>query len=285
MILTNAALAVRVGCISVGIDNTNLYVNSIAELELLLLANGVAEADIQSTWDSIRVTLGYANAAAAETAILTTGILKQDIIDALPGPELFRADFEDGLQPAGLTASGSGTITYNDTGTGVVGTYCMNINADFAAELQARISLGSSLDSFSSYFRMRWNADSGIGLQALLRVFDSSFNTLASMLYGGSSQAKATHGTIQTADVGGTAGNEYHYWVTYEKATSGDGKFRVYRSLDGIKGTPLWDITTGTSTAQAAYLALCSTGRSHEPIRYDNVLIVDGFDQLGDNPF
>lgn len=62
----------------------DLYVNSLAELDALLIANGVAEADVVSTWDAIWPVLGYATALEADTAIYTTGILKSLIVAAIP---------------------------------------------------------------------------------------------------------------------------------------------------------------------------------------------------------
>ena len=75
-----------------GSEGTELYVNSLDELDTLLLANGVLEANLVSTWDAIwpvlidpDTSLAYASAEAAINQIYNQGgILKTEIVAAIP---------------------------------------------------------------------------------------------------------------------------------------------------------------------------------------------------------
>lgn len=49
---------------------------------------------------------------------------------------------------------------------------------------------------------------------------------------------------------------EWHYWLHYVAGAGSDGVLTLYASLDGVQGSPILSITTGTATADVARVAM-----------------------------
>lgn len=164
LVSSNTFSLTRVGAnVSGGAIAEDLYVNSREELDALLIANGVAEADVVSTWDAIWPVLidpdtgvEYTSAAAADNQIYNQGgILKSVIVAAIPsGYTGF--DFEETGAPSGWSSSTpAGVVDFDYTSSPIDGLKSLYIEGgSFGTGADAIWDLGEDQPDISIKYQL-----------------------------------------------------------------------------------------------------------------------------------
>lgn len=268
----------------------DLYVNSREELDALLIANGVAEADVVATWDAIwpvlidpDTSLAYASAAAADNQIYNQGgILKADIVAAIPS-SLLREDCEGGQ--GSWTVLGSGSVDFASTTVVLSGTKSFQVNGD-ANSTAALYDLGADYDSLSIYLKLQWTDTPASSSRPIVSIFDASNNIIGNVKLSNANGLGVQHGSGGSTDLSASNGTPYSVWFSWERSFSGStGRANLYVSSNTTKGAVDKLLSNGSSTAQARKIGIYATSQGEGPVYCDDILVVSGYDQLGDNPF
>ena len=194
-----------------------------------------------------------------------------------PATYLFNEDFEDVGIPAGASELASGgTFNYESTSSPLSGsTEHLSIDATAGAG-QLLIPLSPALSDVTFYFAHRRGSVTSTG-RRMAAVLDSSTNLLGYIMTVSSagSGMRAQHGNVSNIvahSMNSLSGVWTHNWLTYAKGTGSNGYMRwLMATNDTATGTTVEVIVTaGTSTADAAFLALGHNSALSTTFVYDN---------------
>lgn len=280
-------LGARIGAFSVGGRDPN-YVYNAVQLDALLQANGVDAADVVSTWDAIwpvlidpATSLAYATAADADDqmygdGVAPHGILKQDIIDAIPdasydfGPE----SFEGGASaPTGFSTA-LGTVTYDATppvaspdGGKCLSTPDRNNNAAVSSAY------------LEHYFQIRLSS-LGFAATAIFKVLGTSSNAFIDLEDDGDIVLGTDNGANKVTLADSYAANQwYHVKMIIDPGV----KVSVEFSTDGtFSGSGNWYAELSTGVPTAPLLTTEINGRRSATMYLDRYIGNNG--SIPDNP-
>ena len=195
--------------------------------------------------------------------------------------EYFNYEFEDGLEPAGMVVSGSGTINFDSTTppAPLAGTFSMNMAATSSATpLDATTALGVSTPTLCTY--MLFNAavlPATSGNTAIITFFDTIGGQCCGLTLSGSTNRftlTATGGTSANGPANLIGGTTYHIWVEFTKSGAGlaDALTKLYYSTDGIKpASPTVQVVNGTVENDVETFMMSARNRGYLPEYRDNI--------------
>lgn len=182
---------------------------------------------------------------------------------APPQGYLFWEDFEGvGIPSGALELSSGGTFNYESTSSPLSGsTEHLSIDAT-AGAAQLLLPLPTAQSDATFYFAHKRASVTSTG-RRMAAVMDASSNVLAYVLTTSSAGTgmRAQHGNVSNIvahSMNSLSGVWTHNWITYSKGTGSNGYLRwLMATNSAATGTTVEvTVTTGTATADAAFLAL-----------------------------
>lgn len=230
---------------------------------------------------TVSLLLGFWSAASANPLIILSGNANNGVT---PAAYLIDESYE-GTGYVNSWTETAGTINEDYTTSPIVGSQSLYITGSSVATY---VSF-TAQDTVYVFARIRFQSIDAAN-RNLASIRDSSGTALASFGIGSGGQARATSagGTANSSSGTFTTGNNYYFWMEYEKGTGANAVTRIGWSSDGTKPTLTASgansavSSNGTTTAQGARFYWGTTASNVFEIVADHTLISSTV--IGNNP-